>query len=129
MTVTIEKPQKPPVSGKNRRRLRIGLVAALLLCLLAGVASVLGYEHYHATYTLSLTQAQTGMTHLRHAELLLLSLQKNPWNAQAVEQAQQEFTTASTSFTQLNASLQSLPPGSSNLPTYGPRLRAALLLV
>lgn len=129
MTITIEKPQKPPASKKKHRRLRIALAATLLLCLLAGAASVLGYEHYHTSYTLSLAQAQAGMTHLRHAETLLLGLQKDPWNAQAVEQAQQEFTAASTSFTQLNTSLQSLPPGSSNLPEYGPRLHAALILI
>jgi hypothetical protein len=129
MTVTIEKQHKPPVSGKKRKRVRIALVVLLLVCVMAALGSTIGYQHYHTTYTLSLAQAQTGMNHLRQAETLLVSLQKNPWNAQAVQKAQQEFTSASTAFTQLNGSLQSLPPGSSDLPVYGERLRAASLLV
>lgn len=130
MATTIEnQQQKPPMSRKKRKTLRIALVVLLLISVIAAVGSIAGYQHYHTTYTLSLAQAQTGMIHLRKAETLLVSLQKNPWNAQATQQAQQEFTSASTSFTQLNKSLQSLPPGSSNLPVYGSRLHAALLLV
>jgi hypothetical protein len=128
MSATMEKQPNLPVSEKKRRTVRIVLVA-FLICVTATIGSTLGYQHYHATYTQAQSQAQMGIKHLRRAETLLESLQKNPWNAQAIEQARQEFTSASIAFTQLNGSLKSLPPGSSALPVYGNQLSAVSHLV
>lgn len=127
--VTISKQQKSQARSKRRKVVYFMLILLLLVCVTTSVGLLAVYQKYHATYTLSLAQAQTGMNHLRKAEALLVGLEKNPWNDQSAKQAQQEFTLASTSLTQLNNSLRSLPPESTKIPVYGSRLRAALQLV
>jgi len=72
--------------------------------------------------------AQAGTEHLRRAESLLATLQANPLDAAAVNQAQQEFAAAEPIFVQIDADLKPLPGISTSIPIYGARLSAALHL-
>jgi len=69
------------------------------------------------------------MQHLQEAETLVAGLLQNPFDAHRVSQAQQEFTSALQTLTQLNSDLNSVPGFATLLPVYGTRLNAALHLV
>jgi hypothetical protein len=117
--------------GKRRKTKRLYFVATpLLLIFLAGsVFSAFTYKTYKASYASAMNTAQEAEQHLRNAEYLLLGLSKNPFNVTSVEQAQQQFRGAAADFTQLEASLQSLPGITTSIPVYGSRLNAAQHLV
>jgi hypothetical protein len=114
----------------RRRPVSYLLIFALLLsCVAASVFSIFGYQMYNASYRHSLNIAQQGMQHLRKAETLLGTLLQHPFDARTVQEAQHEFTAASSVFNQLNDRLKSLPGISTLIPVYGARLSAALHLV
>jgi hypothetical protein len=117
--------------GARRKTKRLYFVATpLLLMLLAGsILSAFTYKSYKASYASAMNTAQQAEQHLRNAESLLLALSKNPFDASSVQQAQQQFSGAASNFTQLQASLQSLPGIATSIPVYGSRLNAAQHLV
>lgn len=101
----------------------------LLLCIVGSGFAIIGYQTYSAKYHSDFSLAQTGVKHLETATSLLKTLPKSPLDAQTVNQAQHEFFAASTSFTQVDNDLTSLPGVSTMVPVYGTRLSAALHLV
>jgi hypothetical protein len=115
----------------KRRFMKLSLLMPIFLCLLIGgsVFGVVEFQTYSEMYHRDQALAQTGTNHLLRAETLLVGLQKNPFDAQAIQHAKQEFATALPAFVQLNTSLKTLPPVSTSVPIYGGRLRAALYLV
>ncbi len=102
--------------GKPKHKLYILLL--IFLCMFVGgsVLGVVEYPTYHSMYQKDTALAQTGAAHLERAQALLVSLQKDPLNAQVVNQAQQEFAAALPVFSQLNNDLKSLPGISSFIP-------------
>ena len=122
--------EQPAQSKKQRaRKLSIILLIFVLLGAVSTGLSVLGYETYTTDYHRDVSLAQLGMHHLQKAEALLKALPTNPFDAQAVSQAQHEFASASLAFVQVNDNLRSLPAIATSLPVYGLRLRAAFDLL
>jgi len=115
---------------KKKRISRPLLVALLLLGALSAILSVtfMGYEASNL-YHQSQTQAESGIRHLRNAEVLLESLPKHAFATHTIQQAQQEFSGARVSFTQLDDTLGSLPGFLSGFPPTADRLSAASHLV
>src|SRR6266568_2403728 len=120
------------LKGRKSLSKRLYLLAFVCFFLCSGF-SFLGYLAYHTAYGRYLPLAQDGIQHLRRAEALLARMPQNPLDAPTVNQAQHEFAAALTSFTQVNAGLQSLPglgvEVGTFIPVYGARLRAAVHLV
>jgi hypothetical protein len=118
------------IRSKRRRAKRLYFVAfaslLLLSCTVGSVFSLVEYQTYKAEYNKDASLAQEGMQHLRMGVALLEALPRNPLDSQAVDQAQHEFTSASTRFVQVDNDLKSLPGISMSVPTYGAQLRAAL---
>jgi hypothetical protein len=118
--------QAPGKPAKRLPKKFIVLISVLLVLLIAGsVSSVVGAAHYRDDMAL----AQTGITHLRRAESLITTLQRNPFDAQTVSQAQREFAAASSAFGQVNADVSLIPGIGASLPVYGSRVGAAQRLV
>lgn len=117
-----------PTIPKKKRWRRRRVVALILLGVLLGL--VLGsvgvgatqYQKFHADES----QAEAGLQHLRKAQALLTTLQKNPLDTSTLLQAQQEFSTSATLFTQVGTDLRSLPGATTSVPVYGSKLAAAL---
>lgn len=124
----VSAPKAPTTPREKKRRTRKTVVCVsllfVLLCLLSsGVVFGLGqYQQYQK----DLSEAQTGVQHLRKAEALLTLLEKNPLNSQTISQAQQEFSLGLSQFQQVSASLHALPGISTSVPVYGSKLAAAL---
>jgi hypothetical protein len=118
---------------KSKRRKPKKIVLFTLIFLLLGVigsaVAFIGYQTYVPRYHSDLSMAEIGVKHLETAITLMKTLPKNPLNAQSVNQAQREFSAASTTFVQLDNDLMSLPGVSTSVPLYGTRLSAALHLV
>lgn len=117
--------------GKKTKKFYIVIFVSflLLLCAVGSGGMVVGYRVYTAKYHNDMSLAQVGEQHLRTAITLLETLPQHPFDDHSVSQAQHEFTTALTSFVQLDNDLKSLPGISASIPTYGVRLSAALRLV
>src|SRR5260370_9606479 len=113
---------------KTKRR-SLFLIIIILLSIVSGGLSVVGYRTYTADYHHDVSLAQVGIQHLQTAQTLANALPKDPFDAQTVSQAQHEFVAASNAFGQVNDDLRSLPGVSTYIPGYGPRLRAALDLL
>src|SRR6266581_6091426 len=110
-----------PKNSQRRSKKRI-LVGLLFLFVLGSLFSVVGYRVGTTHYRNDLALAQTGMQHLQEAETLVAGLLQNPFDAHRVSQAQQEFTSALQTLTQLNSDLNSVPGFATLLPVYGTRL-------
>src|SRR6266699_1132131 len=122
---------KPIVSGRKRKskKLYIIILTLTLVCVIGAGLAVVGYQTYQTysgQYHRDLSLAQVGTQHLRAAETLLKALPKNPFDAQSVSRARQEFVASSAAFVQVNNDLKSLPGMSASIPGYGARLSAAL---
>src|SRR3984893_5754744 len=110
---------------KTRRKKYLSKKLSLLILvffLLSGVASsisVLAYQKYTPIYHSDLSLAQTGIQHLHNAATLLENLSKKPLDPAAVIQSQHEFAAAAAAFSQVKASLTSLPGVLTVLPVYG----------
>jgi len=122
---------KPIVSGRKRKskKLYIIILTLTLVCVIGAGLAVVGYQTYQTysgQYHRDLSLAQVGTQHLRAAETLLKALPKNPFDAQSVSRARQEFVASSAAFVQVNTDLKSLPGMSASIPGYGARLSAAL---
>lgn len=104
------------------------IILTLLIVLIAGasILTVVGYNVYHGMYQSDVALTQTGIEHVQQAETLLLGLSHNPFDAQAVNQAQQELEQAATIFTRLSRDLAVLPPGATVIPVYGTRIAAVV---
>lgn len=102
--------------------------ALLLLCVVGGVCSVVGYQTANTNYPRYLLLAQEGTQHLRMAETLVARLPNDPFDTHTISQARHEFAAASTSFAQLANDLQPLSGVSTFIPIYGTRLYAGLHL-
>ncbi len=100
----------------------------LLLCVVGGVSSMVGYQTAKRNYPRYLLLAQEGMQHLHMAETLVARLPNDPLDTRTVSYARQEFAAASTSFGQLANDLQPLSGVSIFIPIYGTRLYAGLHL-
>ncbi len=111
---------------QKSKKLSIFLLTFALLCIVGAGLSVVGYQTYSGNYHRDLSLAQLGMQHLQKAETLLKMLPKNPFDAQKVSQAQEEFSASLAAFVQVDNDLKSLPGISESLPVYGSRLSAAL---
>ena len=100
------------------------ILAFLCIVILAGTSMslIMGYYSYHQSVAL----VQTGAQHLRNAETLLQTLAKQPSDEQTIEKAQQEFSLALSSFTQINAMVQIVPQVPASI---SPSLSAASHLV
>jgi len=116
------------VKGKKQKAKKLYLVAAILVLLgaVGSIFSVAEYQTYNAQYHKDVSLAQEGIQHLRTGVTLLEALPRSPLDSQAVDKAKHEFAFASTFFVHLDTDLQSLPGISMSIPTYGPRLRAAM---
>lgn len=117
-----------PVAHKKRKRKKLYIFAAvfMLICLAGSGLSLVEYQKYSTDYRQDLSLAEEGLQNLRLAEALLKTLPQNPFNSSAISQAQKDFTSASTEFNLVNASLSSLPGIITLIPNYGSRLSAAL---
>lgn len=115
----------------QRHKARIYVFVAVALFLICGgsIASVFVYQVSSEDYHTYLSIAQAGEQHLRTAEGLLVEDLHTPFTTHQVDLAQQEFVAASKNFAQVNDGLKLLPQGSTSLPFYGGKIRAALLLV
>jgi hypothetical protein len=120
--------QKGKVKRAKSKRFYLFVFAAMLLCGVGSGTSFTVYQMFSANYHGSTALAQTGVQQLRSAEALLTSLPKHPFDTQAVNQAQLEFTAAMTAFRKLDGNLRSFPGISTFIPVYGTRLSAALHL-
>ncbi len=114
--------------GMTHRR-RYVLIGTLIFFLVSLLLPVVGSLLFAPRYQRDLALAQTGMQHLRDAETFLTALLQKPFDAQTVSQAQQAFSSASSTFAQLNDDLKSLPVIATLIPVYGTRLSVALHLV
>lgn len=123
-----EKPKKKSKKSRSKRFYIIACSFLLLLVVGSGFSFHL-YQTYSATYHNDVSLAKTGVQHLQNAASLLLTLQKNPLDEHAVSQAQHEFASSLTIFTQLNQNLKSLPEIATSIPGYGTRLASALRLL
>ncbi len=109
-------------------------LASLLLGVVGGVFSLLGYQRLTANYPRYLLLAEVGTQHLRMALTLVTKLPSDPLDTHTISQARQEFAAASTSFAQLANDLQPLSWGvgtrfiASGIPIYGTRLYAGFHL-
>ena len=118
--------------GKGRwkpRKLYLLALMLLLLSMIASLLAIVGNQIYNSDYHHYLSMAEAGMQDLRAAEALLVTLPQNPFDATAIQHAQQEFAAAHTTFAQLDADLKSIPGISTLVPVYGVRLNTALHLV
>ncbi len=118
--------------GKGRRRLsrRVYLFACIAV-LLGGVCTWFGegqYQAYTASYQKYMSMARQGEQQLQLAVSRIQSLSQNPFDANAVAQAQQNFSSALTSFDEVDTALESLPGVSGLIPVLGTRLNTALHL-
>ncbi len=103
-------------------------LALLLLGVVGGVFSVLGYQRLTANYPRYLLLAQEGTQHLRMAETLVARLLNDPFDTHTINHARQEFAAASASFSQLANDLQPFSGMSRFIPIYGARLYAGFHL-
>jgi len=126
----IVSPQPPQlmVQGKKHKikKFYILTLIFLLLCIIGSGVAIAGYQTYDVKYHSYLSLAQVGIKHLQTAVTLMQALPKKPLDAPTVNQAQHEFSAASTTFIQLDNGLKSLPGISTSIPVYGTRLSAAL---
>src|SRR3989442_1308729 len=104
------------------------ILALLLLGVVGGVFSLLGYQRLTANYPRYLLLAEVGTQHLRMALTLVTKLPSDPLDTHTISQARQEFAAASTSFAQLANDLQPLSMVSILIPIYGTRLYAGFHL-
>ncbi len=129
----VEMNSRRRVGDKRARRKAICLaliaIPVLLFSIAGSIFVVLAYQRYSASYRQDVGMAQEAVGHIRTAESLLLALQKNPFDAQAVEQAGEQFASAKTSFSQLDERLGEVPAIATLAPVYGTRIYAALHLV
>ena len=100
----------------------------LLLSVVGGMFSVLGYQRLTANYPRYLLLAQEGTQHLRMALTLVARLPNDPFDTHTINHARQEFAAASTSFSQLANDLQPFSGISTFIPIYGTRLYAGFHL-
>lgn len=129
--VTVQDQSKVQVHQRNiknipRKRLLIGM---LLIIVCSSVLSGMGSLVYAADYRSDLPGAKAGIQHLQKAEALLATLRQNPFDANNVALAQQEFEAALLSFSKVNNDLQFVPGMATILPVYGRQIHAALHLV
>jgi HPt (histidine-containing phosphotransfer) domain-containing protein len=108
---------------------KILLIGMLLIILGGSILSGIGSWVYTAAYRGDLPLAKVGAQHLQKAEMFLAELRQNPFDAEHVALAQQEFGAALQSFTRVNRDLQFIPGISAFLPIYGNRIHAALHFV
>lgn len=137
---TLLTPSRRP--GKRRRRSRsrrtwLGIpfrIVLLLVCVgilllsVGSLISVLEYQSYTALYHKDVALAQGGELQLKNAAASLQALAKNPLDTSTVSLAQREFSSAYTTFSQVNDDLKSIPAIGTLLPVYGSRLSTALRL-
>lgn len=117
------------VQSKKYRLKKPLLLLLALLFVVASVLSVLGYRGLDRRYRSDVSLAQIGIQHLQKAETLLGASTRNLLDAHVISQAQQEFSSPSAVFSQLNSDLQSIPGIATLVPVYGTRLAAAQCLV
>lgn len=125
-------PPTPPAKRsmkKRRRRWIITCICLVLVLLPLGISSFTLYIKYTAQYHNDLALAQGGVKHLQNAEKLLKSVTQGSLNTTTVTQAHQEFSNASTDFTQLKSDLDQLPGVATDVPKYGHLLGSALKIV
>ena len=139
METLLTPPRRP---GNRRRRSRsrrklLGIpfrIVLLLVCVgilllsVGSLISVLEYQSYNALYHKDVSLAQGGEQQLKNAAASLQALAKNPLDAATVLLAQREFSSANTTFSQVNDDLKSIPAMATLLPVYGSRLSTALRL-
>lgn len=129
--MNIEDRQTVPLKAWRKGRWpkkRPMLIGGLLLLFLSGsISTVAGFQAYH-TYHTDLLLAQTEMQHLHTAMALLKSFQTQPFTAQTIEHAQQEFAGALGDGQAIEADLASYAGMAGLVPIYGPRLQAAIHL-
>ncbi len=118
------------VKGKWRKskKFYIFLFILLLMCILAPVFAIVGYQAYNANYHRYLSLAGVGLQNLRTGANLLERLAQDPLDAGTIDHARLEFAAAHTTFVQLDNGLESIPGISVAIPVYGVRLQAALHL-
>jgi len=114
---------------RSAKKLHIFLLIFIPLSIVNTVLSLAGYEVYSTGYQQDTSLVWLGARNLQMAEMHLKTVASNPFDAQAVSLAQREFAVAALSFVQVNSDLQSLPIIATAIPSYGPRLRAALDLL
>lgn len=129
LIIDMNKKQLAMSKRQRAKRLHIFLLIFVLLSVVSGGLSFVGYKKYNADYQRDLSLAQVGIQHLLKAETLLKALPNNPFDTQTVGQAQREFAAASHAFAQVNDDLKSLPGVLVAIPVYGARLQAALDLL
>lgn len=121
-----EERQTVPLKGWPKKRSM--LIGGLLVLFLSGsISTVAGFQAYRM-YHSDLMLAQTEMQHLRIAMTLLKSLQTQPFAAQTIEHAQQEFVGALSDAQAIKSDLASYSGIAGLVPIYGPRLEAAIHL-
>lgn len=105
------------------KKWRYVLIGICLFLLVMGItSSIIGYVTLTDRYRLFLSLAHTGEQDLQVATALI---EHDPFNTKGIGLAQQHFTGALTSFTQLQHNLASLPSSLTSVPVYGARFRAA----
>jgi len=95
---------------------------------MGSLIAVLQYQSYIALYHKDVSLAQGGEQQLKNAATSLQALTKNPMDAATALLAQREFSSAYTTFSQVNNDLKSIPGIGTLLPVYGSRLNTALRL-
>ncbi len=126
--------QKPEKNLRKRKKLSLKMKILLLVVLVLVVGpgtwfTIFTYQTLSTDYHQDMAQAQVGIQNLHNASTLLQGLQKNPFNAGAVTQAQREFVAAGSAFGQVETNLVSLPAVSTLVPVYGGKLSSALRLL
>jgi Protein of unknown function (DUF4012) len=137
---TLLTPARRPGNRRRRSRSRrtlLGIpfrIVLLLVCVgilllsVGSLISVLEYQSYNALYHKDVSLAQGGEQQLKNAAASLQALTKNPVDTATVLLAQREFSSANTTFSQVNDDLKSIPAMGTLLPVYGSRLSTALRL-
>ena len=116
---------------KSRQKAKKLYLLALVILLLAGTGSIgvfVAYQTYSADYRADMSLAQKGAQHLRTAASLLATFPSHPLETNIVSHAQNEFNSATSTFSTLDTNLKALPGIITLIPVYGSRLRAALSL-
>lgn len=133
LQVKVKKCMEKAYTGKRKKLSKRGKIVLVIVCvsLLMGTCATLFVTGYRLanSYHLATYQAQTGTQHLRNAETLLKTVPEHPFDGQTATRAQQEFSSALSSFTGLNTTLATLPGAVSWFPSIAAPLHAASHLV
>jgi hypothetical protein len=115
--------------GAPRWRGRPVALAVLAVVLFSAASGAISFALYGPMLLGDVKVAHAAVSHLTTAESLLKGLSANPFDAQRLSQARQEFAAANTEFTRVGVDLNKLPGVAQAVPIAGSDLTSARRLL